>query len=113
MRLATEAAENKDAEAARRVIEIDYEIAEMEVEVDEACLKVLALQQPVTVDLRFLIAVIKISNDLERIGDQAVNIAQRVGILTKRRDVNFKFDYVHMAEKDESISWHQQTSKIV
>ena len=103
VRLAVAAVENKDAEAAQRVIKTDYEIDEMEVEVEEACLKVLALHQPVAVDLRFLIAVIKINNDLERIGDQAVNIAQRVAVLAKRRDVNFDFDYAHMAEKAETM----------
>ena len=103
VRLAVAAVENKDAEAAQRVIKTDYEIDEMEVEVEETCLKVLALHQPVAVDLRFLIAVIKINNDLERIGDQAVNIAQRVAVLAKRRDVNFDFDYTHMAEKAENM----------
>ncbi len=103
VRLAAEAVEKKDAEAAQRVIDSDYEIDEMEVEVEETCLKVLALHQPVAIDLRFLIAVIKINNDLERIGDQAVNIAQRVGVLAKRRDVNFDFDYAQMAEKAETM----------
>jgi phosphate transport system protein len=103
VRLAAEAVENKDAEAAQRVIKTDYEIDEMEVEVEEACLKVLALHQPVAIDLRFLISVIKINNDLERIGDQAVNIAQRVEVLAKRRDVNFDFDYAQMAEKAETM----------
>jgi phosphate transport system protein len=103
VRLAVEAVENKDAEAAQRVIKTDYEIDEMEVEVEETCLKVLALHQPVAVDLRFLIAVIKINNDLERIGDQAVNIAQRVAVLAKRHDVNFNFDYARMAEKAQAM----------
>jgi phosphate transport system protein len=103
VRLAAEAVENKDAEAAQRIIKTDYELDEMEVEVEEECLKVLALHQPVAIDLRFLIAVIKINNDLERIGDQAVNIAQRVEVLAKRRDVNFDFDYAQMAEKVETM----------
>jgi phosphate transport system protein len=99
VRLAVAAVENKDAEAAQRVVKSDYEIDEMEVEVEEACLKVLALHQPVAVDLRFLISVIKINSELERIGDQAVNIAQRVEVLARRRDVAFDFDYAPMAEK--------------
>jgi phosphate transport system protein len=103
VRLAVAAVENKNAEAAQRVIKTDYEIDEMEVEVEEACLKVLALHQPVAVDLRFLIAVIKINNDLERIGDQAVNIAQRVAVLAKHRDVKFEFDYTRMAEKAQTM----------
>ena len=48
-----------------------------EVDVEEECLKILALHQPVAVDLRFIVAVLKINNDLERIGDLAVNIAER------------------------------------
>jgi phosphate transport system protein len=75
----------------------------MEVEIEESCLKVMALHQPVAIDLRFLIAVIKINSDLERIGDQAVNIAQRVAVLTKRRDVDFNFDYAQMAEKAQAM----------
>ncbi|MGD8722132.1 MAG: phosphate signaling complex protein PhoU [Desulfobacterales bacterium] len=103
VRLAAEAVENKDAEAAQRIIKTDYEIDEMEVEIEEECLKVLALHQPVAIDLRFLIAVIKINNDLERIGDQAVNIAQRVSVLAKRNDKDFDFDYAQMAEKAETM----------
>jgi phosphate transport system protein len=103
VRLAVAAVENKDAEAAQRVIKTDHEIDEMEIEVEETCLKVLALHQPVAVDLRFLIAVIKINNDLERIGDQAVNIAQRVAVLAKRHAVNFNFDYAQMAEKAQAM----------
>ncbi len=103
VRMAVEAVVNQDSHAAQKIIKTDYEIDEMEVEVEEECLKVLALHQPVAVDLRFLIAVIKINNDLERIGDQAVNIAQRVGVLAKHLNPGFSFDYTLMAEKAESM----------
>jgi phosphate transport system protein len=73
----------------------------MEVEVEEECLKVLALHQPVAVDLRFLIAAIKINNDLERIGDEAVNIAERVVTIAKEKRLEFTYDYALMAEKTE------------
>lgn len=96
---ATQAIENIDADLAQRIIKNDYEIDEMEVEVEEECLKVLALYQPVAVDLRFIITVIKINNELERIGDQAVNIAQRVEIIAKRPKPPFTFDYAVMGEK--------------
>ena len=103
VRLAISAVENKDSEVAVQIIKSDYEIDQMEVDVEEECLKVLALHQPVAVDLRFLIAVIKINNELERIGDQAVNIAQRVDIIARHRDSKFQFDYSVMAQKVEAM----------
>ena len=82
--MSVRAVENKDAELAEQIIRRDYEIDEKEVEIEEECLKVLALHQPVAIDLRFLIAVIKINNELERIGDQAVNIAERAKFISER-----------------------------
>ena len=69
---------NRDTALAQRVIANDSEIDAMEVEVEEECLKILALYQPVAADLRFVVAVLKINNDLERMGDLARNIAKRV-----------------------------------
>ncbi|MFM7205090.1 MAG: phosphate signaling complex protein PhoU [Planctomycetaceae bacterium] len=69
---------NRDTSLAQRVIANDSEIDAMEVEVEEECLKILALYQPVAADLRFVVAVLKINNDLERMGDLARNIAKRV-----------------------------------
>jgi len=74
---AIKAVETQDAELAQRVIDGDTEIDAAEVEVEEECLKILALHQPVATDLRFIVAVLKINNDLERIGDLAVNMASR------------------------------------
>ncbi|MEJ2096830.1 MAG: phosphate signaling complex protein PhoU, partial [Deltaproteobacteria bacterium] len=99
VQLAKSAIDEKDAKIAQQIIRSDFEIDEMEVEVEEECLKILALHQPVAVDLRFLIAVIKINNDLERIGDQAVNIAERVITLAKQDFDNLVFDYTVMVEK--------------
>ncbi len=65
------------------VIDRDNEIDRLEVEVEEDCLKILALHQPVANDLRFIVAVLKMNNDLERIGDLATNIAQRTKSLVK------------------------------
>ncbi|MDD4051859.1 MAG: phosphate signaling complex protein PhoU, partial [candidate division Zixibacteria bacterium] len=67
----------RDEVQAQKIIDADVEIDRMEVEIEEDCLKVLALYQPVAVDLRFIVSVLKINNDLERIGDLAVNIAER------------------------------------
>ncbi|MCP3923639.1 MAG: phosphate signaling complex protein PhoU [Desulfobacterales bacterium] len=94
--------ESKDEVVAKKIIEADNEIDEMEIELEEDCLKVLALHQPVAVDLRFIIAVIKINNDLERVADQAVNIASRVANISKReKSEEFFHDYSLMEEKVE------------
>ena len=103
VRMATKAIEDNDAELAQRIIKSDYEIDEMEVDIEEECLKVLALHQPVAIDLRFIIAVIKINNELERIGDQAVNIAERVGVTAKREQLEMFFDYSAMGEKAQRM----------
>ncbi len=93
-----------DADLAAKVIASDIEVDEMEVEVEEECLKILALHQPVAVDLRFLVAVIKINNELESIADQAVNIAERVQVMAKlQEDHPFVFDYSVMAVKAQNM----------
>jgi len=103
VRMAIQAFENRDGELARRIIDSDREIDEAEVEVEEECLKILALHQPVAVDLRFISAVIKINNDLERVGDEAVNIAERVENIARRAPVKVPFEYGAMAEKTETM----------
>ena len=103
VQMAVKAIETNDADLAEHILKTDYEIDEMEVEIEEECLKILALHQPVAIDLRFLIAAIKINNDLERIGDQAVNIAQRVGVTAKGERFDFFFDYSAMGEKAQTM----------
>ena len=71
------AMERRDKETLLTWMERDTEIDEREVQIEEECLKILALHQPVARDLRFVIAVLKINNDLERVGDIVVNIADR------------------------------------
>ena len=71
---------NRDAVMAKKVIANDAVVDRMEVEVEEECLKILALYQPVANDLRFVVAALKINNDLERMGDLAKNIAKRTPI---------------------------------
>jgi len=97
------AVEDRDVNLAKEIRHLDHEIDEMEVEIEEECLKIIALHQPVAADLRFLIAVIKINNDLERIGDQVVNIAQRVVRIAKRPVAPYVFDYSVMADKAEAM----------
>jgi phosphate transport system protein len=103
VRMAVKAIETRDGKLAQNIIDKDYEIDEAEMEIEEECLKILALHQPVAVDLRFLSAVIKINNDLERIGDEAVNIAERVRIIAKREKLDIPFDFSLMAGKSEAM----------
>ena len=99
VRMSIKAIETWDAVLAEEIVRRDYEIDELEIEVEEECLKILALHQPVAVDLRFLIATIKINSELERIGDEAVNIANRVRNISKRRKLKLSFGFSVMAEK--------------
>lgn len=97
--LTIRAVTRRDDAMADRIIHEDYEVDVMEVEVEEECLKILALHQPVAVDLRFIVAVIKINNDLERIGDETVNIAKCVKKINAANTVTFYFDYSNMGAK--------------
>ncbi|NOY74232.1 MAG: phosphate signaling complex protein PhoU [Kiritimatiellaeota bacterium] len=72
-----------DGDMARDIIEKDREIDAMEIELEEECLKILALHQPVAVDLRYVVACLKMNNDLERIGDLSAKIAKNVVVLSK------------------------------
>ncbi len=100
---AVKSVSERDEKLAQRVIETDFEIDEMEVDVEEDCLKILALYQPVAIDLRFIIAVLKINNDLERIGDLAVNIAERAVSLSKQARIDSPFDFQTMAERVQKM----------
>lgn len=100
---AVKALKSRDLDLAERIIEGDQAMNDLEVEIEEECLKILALHQPVAVDLRFIVAVIKINNDLERVGDMAVNIAERVLIVAKVPPVTLAFDFEAMAAKAEGM----------
>lgn len=101
--LAVSAIMNRDAGMASAVLNQDRDIDLAEVEVEEECLKILALHQPVALDLRFIVAVLKINNDLERIGDLAVNIAERAIFLAESIDTDELFDFPTMAEKASTM----------
>lgn len=94
---ALSAVRTKDRALAKKVILNDRKIDIMEIGVEEECLKILALHQPVATDLRFIIAALKINNELERIGDLASNIAERVDVIAHYSDetLNFDFDEMH------------------
>jgi phosphate transport system protein len=93
----------RDEAIARKVLEEDAEIDRMEVDVEEDCLKILALYQPVAVDLRFVVAVLKINNDLERMGDLAKNIAKRVLYLSRVDRVDVPVDFRAMAVRAQDM----------
>lgn len=93
----------RDAAQARRVINGDAAIDEREVDIEENCLQLLALYQPVATDLRFIMAVFKINSDLERIGDLAVDIAERAQSIAERPDVPYLFDFDEMAARTQRM----------
>jgi phosphate transport system protein len=101
--LSIRALENRDIELARSIQAKDDEIDKKEVELEEECLKILALHQPVAIDLRFIVATMKMNNDLERIGDLSFNIALRVEKISKYKKVEIPRDLVHMAEKSKEM----------
>ena len=100
---AIEALVEVDAEKARSVIAADEEINRMELAVEDLAVQLFALQQPVAGDLRFLIAALKINNDLERIGDHAVNIAEGAERLAGQRPFKPFVDISYMAEVAETM----------
>ncbi len=95
--LAVEALLERDADKARQVIANDRAIDNMEMEVEEQCINLLALQQPMARDLRMLTSALKIANDLERVGDHAVNIAQSAERLAEARAIAPEPEIVEMA----------------
>jgi phosphate transport system protein len=95
---AIEALTEVDEKKAADVIAADAEIDRMEMVVEEQAVQLLALQQPVAVDLRFLVAALKINNDLERIGDHAVNIAEGAERLAGQKPFKPFIDINYMAE---------------
>jgi phosphate transport system protein len=94
---------NRDRTLAKQVIDEDSEIDRMEVDVEEEVLKILALYQPVAADLRFVVAVLKINNDLERMGDLARNIAKRVVFLTNGEMIELPHDLRPMAARAQTM----------
>jgi phosphate transport system protein len=94
---------NRDTALAQRVQASDEQIDRMEVEVEEECLKILALYQPVAADLRFVVAALKINNDLERMGDLAKNIAKRVSQLAGGEPIELPPEIRMMAMQAEEM----------
>ena len=87
----------RKADLAEKVIKSDEAINMLEIKIDELCLRLLALHQPTAIDLRFITSAMKINSDLERIGDQAVNIAERTQEIIKQPLLKPLIDIPRMA----------------
>lgn len=93
---AVDALSRADLGLAERVVAEDEKIDFLEVEIDELALKLFALQQPMAIDLRLLVTALKVNNDLERMGDQAVNIAQGLLVLRSAPEPGYMADFARM-----------------
>ncbi len=94
---------DRNEELAREVIDNDDAVDNAEVALEEQCLKILALHQPVAGDLRFIVSALKINNELERVADLAVNIAERSLVIGRHKVIDAPFDFIHMAQKSRSM----------
>jgi phosphate transport system protein len=101
---ATHALIERRPETAERIIASDQEVNDLQIEIDERCLKLLALQQPMASDLRLITAAMKINADLERIGDQAVNIAEQAVRILVHPPLKPIIDLPRMAEIAERMT---------
>jgi phosphate transport system protein len=103
MRHAMQALVDRDDALAGEVIERDRQVNAYDVQVDEQCVELLALHQPAAGDLRFITTAMKIVTDLERIGDQAVNIGQRVIELNREPQLKPYIDLPRMAARAQAM----------
>jgi phosphate transport system protein len=95
---ATNALIERRPDTAERIIASDQDVNDLQIEIDERCLRLLALQQPMASDLRLITAAMKINADLERIGDQAVNIAEQAVRILAHPPLKPLIDLPRMAE---------------
>lgn len=93
----------RDPDFSQKVFEAEDRINKMEISIDDMCLKLLALRQPMATDLRLITAAMKIITDLERMGDQAVNIAERAIALNQEPQLKAYIDIPRMAEITQSM----------
>lgn len=89
---------DREPDLAREVVDGDGSIDDREVHIEEECLKILALHRPVATDLRFVVTILKVNNDLERMGDLAVNIAERAGFLAGEEPLGVPLDFQRMVD---------------
>ncbi len=91
-------------ETTDKIIAGDQDVNDLQIEIDDRCLKLLALQQPMATDLRLITAAMKINSDLERIGDQAVNIAENAARVLTHPPLKPLLDLPRMAEIAERMT---------
>jgi len=103
IRVAMKSLTERDTDMAIKVITNDYEIDKMDKEIEEKCIKLLALRQPTAIDLRFITTSIKVTGHLERIGDMAVNIAEKVVQLNEEPKLKPYIDLPHMSSIVETM----------
>lgn len=101
--LAMKSLTDRDTNMANQVIANDYEIDKLDKEIEEKCIKMLALRQPTAIDLRFITTSIKITGHLERIGDMAVNIAEKAVLLNAEPKLKPYIDLPHMSSIVENM----------
>lgn len=101
--LAMQSLTDRNTEMAARVIGDDYEIDKMDKDIEERCIKILALRQPTAIDLRFITTAIKITGHLERIGDMAVNIAEKAIQLNQEPKLKPYIDLPNMSSIVEKM----------
>lgn len=100
---ATQALLDRNADLWREVVARDREVDQMEIDIDEVCHSVLSRMQPAASDLRFLVAVMKINSDLERIGDSAVNIAHSVEALLTQPPLDTQVDLALLSDRVQKM----------
>lgn len=100
---ATRAYLDRDVETAEKIIEGDSEVNQLELEIDKQSLRLLALEQPMARDLRMILGIMKISNELERIADQAVNISERTIFLCQHPPLEMMPAMEHLIETSKSM----------
>ncbi|MRR15296.1 MAG: phosphate signaling complex protein PhoU [Deltaproteobacteria bacterium] len=98
IQLAMTSLAERNSDIARKVIKDDDEIDKLDTELEERCIKILALRQPTAIDLRFITTAIKITGHLERIGDMAVNIAEKVLLLNQEPQLKPYIDLPRMTD---------------
>jgi phosphate transport system protein len=103
IRRAMQSLTDRNTDMANQVIADDYDIDKMDKDIEEKCIKMLALRQPTAIDLRFITTAIKITGHLERIGDMAVNIAEKVVQLNQEPKLKPYIDLPHMSDIVEKM----------